>query len=213
MLDLETCDLRSIGACVFDPTTGKVWTRLAGHATPEGDGTFYIATDNPLAKDVGAREGYNDGTNTIRLYDLWRDPETVQWWSDQSEEAQAAFTNPVDLCEALMKFGFWLMNIAPGQSLRLWSHGPAFDPPILAEAYHECGLEVPWHYRAPRDTRTLFDLAGISNHSEFMAQTSYGTAHHALDDAIAQARSVCAAWAIIRGWSDAASQLDGWGSK
>ena len=84
-------------------------------------------------------------------------------------------------------------------NIRLWSHGPAFDPPILAEAYHAVGLPVPWHYRAPRDTRTLFDVAGIEDHSAWLAQHS-GEArvqHHALSDAICQARAVCAAWVRV----------------
>ena len=213
-LDLETwgtrpgCDIRSIGACVFDPVTGTYSTRLGSHNTPEGESTFYIACDNPQDTPHGWRDALG---LPPRKYPLHRDPQTVQWWSEQSDEAQAAFDNPVDLREALWQFGDWLHTILDrnlsypdgahrlNDDIRLWSHGPAFDPPILAEAYRAVGLPVPWHYRAPRDTRTLFDVAGIEDHSAWLAQHS-GEArvqHHALSDAICQARAVCGAWGRV----------------
>jgi hypothetical protein len=138
-------------------------------------------------------------------YDLHRDPATVQWWTEQSDEAQAAFADPVDLREALRQFTVWLdaliaspyLTAKPQHctTLRLWSHGAAFDPPILAAAYDAVGLPVPWHYRAPRDTRTLFDAAGIEDHSALLARHSGDdrVQHHALSDAICQARAVCTA--------------------
>lgn len=198
MLDLETwgtepgCDIRSIGACVFDPVTGITeWT---------GPGTFYVACENPRREKQFAGR-------PERRYDLHRDPRTVQWWSEQSDEAQAAFADPVDLRVALGRFTHWLMSVAPGdgpifdnRDIRLWSHGPAFDPPILAAAYRAVECVVPWHYRAPRDTRTCFDMAGIDDHSAWLGQYPgpLGVPHHALDDAICQARAVCAAYERVR---------------
>jgi len=209
MLDLETwgtepgCDIRSIGACVFNPLTGYV-------ADPDDliemncniPHTFYIACDNPVKEQ--------DPTLGIeREYPLHRDPRTVKWWSEQSEAAQAAFADPVDLRVALGRFSGWLCDLIgnqfhdtpfePIENIRLWSHGAHFDGPILAAAYKAVGLPVPWHYRAPRDTRTAFDMAGIDDHSAWLAQHPgpMGVAHHALDDAICQARAVCAAWARI----------------
>ena len=205
MLDLETwgtrpgCDIRSIGACVFDPVTGRV-----GFGTNhEDNGTFYIACDNPpdpLWADW-------NGEPPVK-YPLHRDPRTVQWWSEQSDEAQAAFADPVDLREALRRFVVWLSEVTncgltekvwTRSDLRIWSHGPQFDISILAEAYHAVGLPVPWHYRAPRDTRTLFDMAGIDDHTAWLKQHPgpLGLVHHALDDAICQARAVCAAYGRI----------------
>jgi hypothetical protein len=203
MVDLETWgtrlgdDCRSIGACVFDPITGKTCTRLKGHRGITGEGTFYVATDNPV---IYGQPGNYDGVGAYRKYRLSREPSTVKWWLEQGEEAKAAFADPVELRDALACFGVWLSHL-PGEreDLRIWAHGPTFDLSMLATYYAAVGLPVPWHYRAPRDTRTLFDAAGIDDHSAFMAQTNYGVPHHALDDAIAQAMSVCAAWAIIRG--------------
>lgn len=207
MLDLETwgtdpgCDIRSIGACVFSNDTSP----------PEWP-TFYTAVDNP---SCGWHEQpyryWDEGSGRRYKYPLTRDPRTLQWWSEQSDEAQAAFADPIDLREALIKFSEWLGSVSgmawsmPEESdyrigeIRLWSHGPGFDPPILAAAYKAVGLPVPWHYRALRDTRTIFDAAGIEDHSAWLNAHPgpLGIPHHALDDAICQARAVCAAWGRI----------------
>jgi hypothetical protein len=202
MLDLETwgtkpgCDLRSIGACVFNPMNGLIWAKVAkpliGKATNE---PFYQAVDNPIrSRDALLRRKYN----------LHRDPATVQWWKDQSTEEQSAFTDPIDLKDGLIAFHDWFHEMIPlevhsAHDVRIWSHGPQFDISILAAVYDVCGLSVPWHYRAPRDTRTVFDLAGIGDHSGFMGMFNTGIQHHALDDAICQAKAVCAAFRVIRG--------------
>lgn len=230
MLDTETwgttpgSDIRSIGACVFVPHTGAVCT--PDHIQTQTDyphGTFYIACDNPgLPSDeavtIGPDGNYNrnveypyyDMNGYYRRYPLTRDPQTVQWWSEQSDEAQGAFADPVDLGVALGRFSDWLHRLMPVptehprlrplSNIRLWSHGAAFDPPILAAAYEAVGLPIPWHYRAPRDTRTLFDAAGIEDHSALLARHPgpMGVSHHALDDSICQARAVCAAYNRLR---------------
>lgn len=184
--DLETwgkragCDLRSIGAVVFNPHTG--------HVSPAGSpGAFYVAVENPT------RPGPHSWSPPIYEYALTRDPETVQWWGEQSPEAQAAFSNPVDLMDGLQMFSEWLKTMCSDpRDLRMWSHGSAFDAPILEAAYHAVGLPVPWHYRSPRDTRTAFDMAGIEDHSAHLTACTTGAEvwHHALHDAIVQARAV-----------------------
>ncbi len=223
MLDLETwgtepgCDIRSIGACVFDPVTGYVagmpqidTTHLSDKAKQFArgidDNTFYIACDNP--EDLEYAAYLDESTGLYRKYPLHRDPRTVQWWSEQSDEAQAAFADPVDLMLALAGFGRWLSDVSgyegpmgePIPNIRLWSHGAATDGPWLAAAYRAVGLPVPWHYRAPRDTRTAFDMAGIDDHSAWLAQHPgpLGVPHHALDDSISQARAVCGAYNALR---------------
>lgn len=220
MLDLETwgtapgCDIRSIGACVFDPLDAHS-IGMVGTSEPT---MFHIACDNPTWQPVGY-DPNNDGPYDPQpKYPLTRDPQTVQWWNDQSDEARAGFADPVDLRDALAQFITWFDRITASdfsdgqvnglspdfskcferQHVRLWSHGSAFDPPILAAAYQAVGLPQPWHYRAPRDTRTAFDMAGIDDHSAHLAQYTTGTHHNALDDAICQARAVCEAYRRLR---------------
>jgi len=233
MLDLETwgtepgCDIRSIGACLFDPVSGAVSVpcqtckggTTRGNVNDGGDcsdcmntrmeqgygDTFYIATDNPRGYGgTPSTRGrfFETGKLTDRLkYPLKRDPKTERWWSEQSAEAQAAFDNPVDLRIALSRFSVWLVDVCPDPSdLRLWAHGPQFDISILAAAYAAVGEPVPWHYRSPRDTRTAFDMAGIDDHSGWLAQFAGDgrVQHHALSDAICQARAVCGAWEVVQ---------------
>lgn len=193
-LDLETwgtrpgCDIRSIGAVVFDPVAGTV-----------SDDTFYIACRNPIQVRFGGPKETEDSIYADMTYRKWylhRDPETVKWWSEQSAEAQAAFENPVDLREALRQFTIWLnilcspTSVPPSgghTNLKLWANDPHFDVSILEAAYHAVGLPAPWHYRAPRSMRTATDLAGLAR-DEYV---THGTAHNALDDAIAQAWTIC----------------------
>lgn len=200
------CEIRSIGATLFEPDTGYV----AGWDDHTNAGNFYIATENPRgyydARGRAVPHWYNDPRGWETKYDLHRDPDTEAWWADQSDEAQGAFTDAVDLKVGLERFTAWLSLLVDDArdipSIRLWSHGAATDAPWLAAAYHACGLPVPWHYRAPRDTRTLFDLAGIDDHSAWLRQHPgpLGVPHHALDDAICQARAVCGAYRIVTDW-------------
>ena len=209
MVDLETwgrtpgSDIRSIGATVFDPVSGFVGMRCPScinvaidcvdclNTRKDMRGEFYIACDNPLIDNFDI--GYIFATPK---YPLTRDPETVQWWNDQSAEAQAAFENPIDIKRALEWFSSWLNDLTEeptpvdDRNIRLWALGPQFDISILDAAYRVVGLPVPWHYRSPRDVRTITDAANMTR-DDF---ASYGTAHNALDDAIAQAMTVCEAY-------------------
>lgn len=217
------CDFRSIGGCVFDLKTGIIGgfhDRQSIHEMNRNDGiddSFYQALDNPMARAIDASpgwDGYFDGVDTYRRYPLKRDPKTVKWWDMQSKEARAAFANPIELKTGLIMFGGWLRGLSGDyydpndldrqypDDRRLWAHGAAFDPPFLTAAYKALGLPVPFHYRAPRDTRTAFDMAGVTDHSAWLAARPgpLGINHHALDDAICEARGVIDAMANIDAW-------------
>lgn len=59
----------------------------------------------------------------------------------------------------------------------VWAHA-TFDFPILVYAYNHLCIDLPFHYRAMRDLRTLVDLAGIEYHT---AKERKGS-HNALAD-------------------------------
>lgn len=211
-------DIRSIGACLFDITAGTIANGPADQSeTPDKSLFFYQAVDNPIipadmTHSVNGEQFYThwDGmAQAWRKYPLKRDPKTVEWWSKQSAEAQAAFENPVDLRVGLIMFGGWLRGLSGDyydpndhdrfypDDRRLWAHGAAFDPPLLTAAYKALKLAVPYHYRAPRDTRTAFDMAGVTDHSAWLAARPgpLKINHHALDDAICESRGVIDAYA------------------
>lgn len=138
MMDLETwgtepgCDIRSIGAVVFDPDGGNIWEA----------GAFYQAV---IGGDCLGLE-----TN----------PQTVDWWNKQSVEARSAFADPINITDGLRDFTKWYSVLGPSENVTLWCNGPHFDEVILKAAYRACGLVHPWHYRAPRDFRTELEGAG-----------------------------------------------------
>jgi hypothetical protein len=173
MLDTETwgltpgSHLRSLGAVVFDPYEGAL-----------GD-KFYC--------NIAAAPAYG----------LTSDEGTRLWWSKQSFHAREALNRKqLDLSVALVRFSQWFRKAAEDpETIRVWAHGPHFDCPIVEAAYRAVKLPVPWHYRAPRDTRTMLEAAGMDPTSDFPA---VGVEHNALDDAVSQALGVMEAFHRLR---------------
>lgn len=120
------------------------------------------------------------------------DPATSEWWSQQPAEAWAAATcNPLPLATALPYISQWLTWAAP-DDLLLWAHGASFDGPLLEELYRRAGVHCPWRFWQLRDTRTLYDLAGVD-----VKQFAVPPPHVALNDAIAQTRAANAALVVL----------------
>jgi hypothetical protein len=119
------------------------------------------------------------------------DPATVTWWMRQSGEARAAAfrDDAAPLWQVLGDFFDWF---DAQRAKHPWCHGATFDAPILEAAFKACGLAAPWQYWNVRDTRTLYDLAGVK------VDRAAGTHHNALDDAINQAKAAAQAMCILR---------------
>lgn len=202
-------DIRSIGAVAFDPDTAMVIYPQDEFDRPspilDNSNIFYASCDNPIKPESLYKNTYTqheldafDGR--YRQYSLRRNLDTIKWWHDQEQahpvEFISAFKNPRDLKEVLLALSFFILelsdNVKDGQALDVlaWSHGAGFDLPMLKPAYDACGLTYPLYYRAGRDTRTLFDDAGIIDHGALLKKHRYGTLHNALDDAITQARAI-----------------------
>lgn len=135
MCDLETLGTKqnsafiSIGACQFDPETGKL-----------GE-TFYANVD------------WDDALKTRGVTGS-----TIRWWLRQSKEAQdrvCALGKP--LKEVLAAFGRWLRK--DGVERCIWGNGACFDVSMLENAYEQTFGVVPWNHWAVRDVRTIVDLA------------------------------------------------------
>ncbi|BAQ50375.1 3'-5' exonuclease [Methylobacterium aquaticum] len=124
------------------------------------------------------------------------DAMTVAWWMRQSEEArgifQEGFRDTKHIAAALEGLiGF--VGDAPDQ-VRVWGHGASFDLPILESAFRACCRKAPWGHRAIRDTRTLYELAGVK------VEMPEGEKHHALADAKAQALAVIRGVRALGAW-------------
>lgn len=136
---------------------------------PKGDalgGEFYVDIDVESAMRAG----------------LHTEPGTILWWFGQNEAARKAITAPgrKPLDHALDAFASWC-----GSGKKIWGHGATFDPVLIEAAYRYLNKPAPWKYWDARDTRTLFDVAGLAYR---------GTKHHALEDAKDQALAVQAAY-------------------
>jgi hypothetical protein len=96
----------------------------------------------------------------IDTQDLLRiDPDTIDWWSKQSDVARkAAFDNPnaIVLTRALGLFSDWLAEL--GATPVIWGKGASFDAPVLTAAYAAYGIDIPWDFRKERCFRTLQEL-------------------------------------------------------
>lgn len=115
----------------------------------------------------------------------WR---TIEWWATQSPEAKrAAWSGTCPLDQALDDFADFC-----GKNARVWSNAPGFDLRLLRESYALVGLKVPWHPGSDRDMRTVFHVLksfGVRVHLDRQSME-----HHALHDAIFEARQVIAAY-------------------
>lgn len=176
MIDLETWGtvpgsaIRSIGACFFGTNDT---------AMPPADTRFYR----------------NITGSSCFLLGLTQSASTREWWSKQSAAASAAFVSPepVHIDDAMHALFEWVRRVGPAPpALKVWSHGAAFDIPLLDVVFDKLGAKPPWDFRNVRDTRTLFDIVGLASRS------SYGTAHNALDDAVAQAMDVQKCFSILK---------------
>ncbi len=118
------------------------------------------------------------------------DPNTIAWWMQQSDTARAAaFRDDAEaLAVVLYRFSTWFTEV---HAERPWCHGATFDVPVLEAAYKACGIVPPWKFWNVRDTRTLYELAGVK------VDRNEGTHHNALDDALAQAGAAAKAMRIL----------------
>lgn len=157
MIDLETLSLDanglivSIGAVAFDD--GEVFD------------SFYAVLDRQAQIDAGAVVSSS----------------TVDWWLQQSPEAQAVFKEPQsNVPLKLGEFAGWLMQF---EVLGVWGNGAEMDNAMLAQMYRRHRFPVPWKHTVSRCYRTA------KNIKDDCALPAFdGVEHDALDDARHQAR-------------------------
>ncbi len=178
MIDLETlatspnAAVLTIGAVKFDPFGDDL-------KEPSCE-KFYIKVDPGSCDDL----------------ELEVSKDTIEWWSQQSKEAQdEAFSpdNRIHIREAMNQ----LYTFCWGAK-RIWSHGAAFDIVICENIFKKLQKATPWNFWQVRCTRTLFDI-GID------PQRPPVLKHHALEDAWNQAVGVQNTYRRLR----TASSLDG----
>jgi len=176
MLDLETLGVSpgsvvlSMGAVAYDP-----------RAPWDSDTGQELARTYRFMRKISLEDCCAQG--------LVIEPGSIRFWMSQSDEArEEAFSGKMLLKNALLDFSDWFGRLPSDGPVKVWAHGAPFDPALLKAAYKAVGLEEPWEFRELRDTRTVFDLAGI---------TYKGTRHHVIEDCLDQCRKVCEGFAAL----------------
>lgn len=162
MLDLESLGttasavILSIGAVRFDLESDKV----------DDDG-FYASITIESNQDYGRRI----------------QEDTLLWWLKQPAAAQQVFyEEKTTLSEALVDLSDWI----GADDHYVWSNGADFDLPMVAHAYSQVGIEVPWKFWNSRCFRTYKNLPGAKD----IRVPAIGVKHNALSDAYQQAQTV-----------------------
>jgi hypothetical protein len=164
MLDLETLSTRpnaaiiQIGMVAFDRKTFEIIERgICLNVSPE------------LTK-------YHTDMNTVRF------------WSGQPDHIrQSVFDNFIYMDDALREVDDYYHSFCDSEEPSpIWANPPSFDLVIIENAFHTEGLEIPWHYRVPRDMRTLVDLAGLGKEDLVKAEAE----HNAYSDCLAQIKTL-----------------------
>ncbi len=116
------------------------------------------------------------------------DPATMVWWLQKPAEAARELwaKHRLPLPVALERVTAYLG--ADATKVLVWGNDPSFDNTILASAYRAVGSEAPWRHYNNRCFRTE------KAHYDHVSLQRRGTHHHALDDAITQARHLMRMW-------------------
>lgn len=112
---------------------------------------------------------------------------TMKWWSMQSNAAKRVFTDKkVPVAEVLQKFVEFVQKNGTVSKIYPWGNGSTFDISIIENLMEQYGVKVPWLFYNVMDLRTFvrFQAKGIK------VPKLEGVNHHALDDAINQAKHV-----------------------
>lgn len=159
MIDIESldtspyCVILTIGAVRFDPKGTGVVERLELRPTIEEQTEQFNRTINE---------------------------DTLKWWGTQSLAAQQEAMGDQgripfrDAMQQLYKF-CW-------NKRAVWSNGAAFDCVAMENAWAQLDIRCPWPFYTVRDTRTLYEVAGVK-----LKDGGHVTTHKAVEDAERQA--------------------------
>lgn len=121
--------------------------------------------------------------------------DTIKWWLGQGQEARdKVIRGRHGSVEVFEKF--YAFCEKGGPDICPWGNGSSFDVSILDYAIPKIlNKPVPWKFWNVRDCRTIKAIAdGLVGFTEERA----GVHHSALDDALHQAKWVCAYWQGLR---------------
>lgn len=108
--------------------------------------------------------------------------DTLIWWMKQGPAAQGVFhESKQTLAVALADLADWIGS----DDCHVWSNGADFDLPMLAHAFTQLGMVVPWKFWNSNCYRTYKKLPGAK---ALKLPVHSGVKHNALADAYYQAQ-------------------------
>lgn len=161
MIDIESldtgpdCVILTIGAVLFDPKGQGIIDKIELRPTIEEQTDIFNRTINP---------------------------DTLRWWGEQSEAAQEEALGDrdrVSFKECMETLYKWCWRYNNG---KVWSNGASFDVVVMESAWRNHGMMPPWNFWNIRDTRTIYDICGVS-----LKDGGHSTSHKAVEDAERQA--------------------------
>lgn len=193
-IDLETASLKSTAAII--QIAAVAWDINA--KTMKKRPTIYDNDDNPFVFN----EYCNLTSCIVGGFDF--DPDTIKWWSNQSDEAKEALVDAnftlKPIKELVLSFFDWIRRIQTelhADEVIIWSQGTDVDITILRTVSQMLGIkDLPWEYNNVRDCRTfrnsMCELLGLDIYSDIfkMPQDNNlnlfvnGSTHNALYDAL-----------------------------
>lgn len=125
------------------------------------------------------------------------DPQTVSWWMQQEGEPRLFSFNTAIAERTSMVLRRLAADITSFEAQTVWASPAAFDLALLNGLYREHNIEVPWHYRAERDGRTLrTTVAHLLGDAE-KAEVKPEIPHHPESDAVALAKEILQNAAVV----------------
>lgn len=175
MLDLETLGTRSSAVIIqmslipFDRSTGIL-------------GPTFVA--------FPAQQEQLDLGRTV-------DASTISFWLSQTKVAQDRVNRPHSVLRGLYILSRLqaFLNKYMANEYGVWSH-KEFDYPIISSYASDLGIPKLFHYRSPRDLRTLSDTYQYVT-GEPLGLTFTGVQHDAMDDCLHQIKLVVHAFNTI----------------
>ena len=125
------------------------------------------------------------------------DPDTLAWWTKQSDEARQVLTDPSeDTAGALERFSEFCRGVK-----RIWGNGNTFDNAIIRDLYRTYEQDYPVDFWADLDMRTLKYLWNkLTNwRSKNEPKIRIGEHHNALDDARSQVLQIQQMYRELKG--------------
>ncbi|WJZ69960.1 3'-5' exoribonuclease [Vibrio phage PVP-XSN] len=132
------------------------------------------------------------------------DESTMLWWFKQALENKkafdAAFANP-EACNiklALNGLSDFLGRVFGDEPVNMFGNGPEFDNVILADAFAQYGIKLPWDYWNNQSVRTMLLTYRMISGNQQPDIKFKGIKHHALYDAQHEAEIIAESLRFIR---------------